>query len=101
MEAPLEAVTGCTLLSQLSLTASPFSRVVSPSVLINGFTVAEGFGPFIVGFTAQDGFVFLSSSDWFWITLVSLIIGGLQNVTLSYQTGQNIFTRYTLAALHF
>ena len=37
-------------------------RSTKPSVLMKGFTVAEGLGLFMVGATAQEGFTFLSSS---------------------------------------
>ena len=50
--------------------ASLLSTSTNPSVLINGFTFAVGLGPFNIGFTAQDGFTFLSSS----LPLVVLIL---------------------------
>lgn len=46
----------------LELVGLAEGRSTKPSVLMKGFTVAEGFGLFMVGATAQEGFTFLSSS---------------------------------------
>ena len=55
---------GGTLLisSTSSLGLEVEGRSTKPSVLMKGFTVADGLGLFMVGATAQEGFTFFSSS---------------------------------------
>ena len=59
-QAELEVWTG--LVSSGSSLVEVGGISTSPSVLMKGFTVAEGLGLFMVGATAQDGFTFRSSS---------------------------------------